>query len=196
MRLFGRLYDATLRAAQHRHAQWYLAINSVAEATFFPIPPDVMLVPMTLAQPARWWRLAALTTATSVLGGVLGYLIGYYLLDVALPVIDDWGYRTAYDTAVGWFEHYGFWAILAAGFTPIPFKVFTISAGAAQMHLLPFVVGAAIGRGGRFFLVAAAMRWFGPRFEPQLKRYVDVLGWATLGAIVVGVGIWKALRVV
>ncbi len=191
MRIFGRLYDWMLRAARHRHAHWYLGATSAAEASFFPLPPDVMLAPMVLSQPQRWLRLAAWTTLTSVGGGLLGYLIGYFLLDAVLPLIDRWGYRPAYETAVGWFEHYGFWAVLTAGFTPIPFKVFTISAGAAQMNMLLFVLGALAGRGGRFFLVSGLMRWFGGSLEPHLKRYIDVIGWAALVVLAVGLWIWK-----
>lgn len=191
MRIFEKLYDWMLRVSRHRHAQWYLGATSAAEAMFFPLPPDVMLAPMSLAQPQRWWRFALLTTVTSVGGGVIGYVIGYYLLDMVLPLIDQWGYRHAYDTAERWFSEYGFWAILTAGFTPIPFKVFTISAGAVQMPLLPFLAGSLVGRGARFFLVAGLMRFFGAKIEPHLKRYIDIIGWVSLGLIVVGVWIWK-----
>lgn len=188
MRIFGPIYDWMIAASRHPHASWYLGAVSVAESSFFPVPPDVMLAPMTLARPREWAFLALLTTLTSVIGGVLGYLIGYFLLDAAMPLIERWGYQPAYETAVRWFAEYGFWAIFVAGFTPIPYKIFTISAGAAQMALLPFLLGSVVGRGGRFFLVAALVRALGPRIEPQLRRYVDVIGWCVLG--LVGVGIW------
>lgn len=191
MRIFGRLYDWMMAASRHRHANWYLGAISVAESSFFPVPPDVMLAPMTLARPRDWAYLAALTTLTSVVGGMLGYLIGYHLLDVALPLIEQWGYLPAYQTAVGWFERYGFWAVFAAGFTPIPYKVFTISAGAAHMALLPFVLGSVVGRGGRFFLVAGLVRALGPSFEPKLRQYVDTIGWASLGLLAIGLWLWQ-----
>lgn len=188
MRIFSRLYDWMIGAARHRHAHWYLGAVSVAESSFFPLPPDVMLAPMTLSRPHDWAFLATLTTVTSVVGGLFGYAIGYFLIDAALPLLDSWGYLPAYRVAVGWFESYGFWAIFAAGFTPIPYKVFTISAGAAQMALLPFVVGSLVGRGGRFFLVAGLVRLLGPRVERQLRRYVDVIGLGLL--LLLGVALW------
>lgn len=191
MRLFSRLYDRMIGASRHRHAAWYLGVVSFAESSFFLLPPDVMLAPMTLSRPRDWAFLAALTTLTSVAGGLLGYLIGHFLLDAALPVIERCGYLPAYQIAVQWFERYGFWAIFAAGFTPVPYKLFTISAGAMQMGLLPFVLGSLIGRGGRFFLVAGLVRLVGPRIETQLRRYVDVIGWALLAVLIVGLWAWK-----
>lgn len=182
--MFKSLYDWTMRACRHPRASWYLGGVSFAESSFFPIPPDVMLAPMTLARPDQAWRYAAITTITSVLGGVLGYLIGAYLLEMAMPLVDKFGYRPAYETAVSWFESYGFWAIFVAGFTPIPYKVFTISAGAAAMPLLPFVLGSLVGRGMRYFLIAGIVRWAGPKIEPQLVRYIDAIGWICLLLIV------------
>ncbi|MEQ1440219.1 YqaA family protein [Fontimonas sp. SYSU GA230001] len=188
MRVFAPVYDWMLAAARHPHARWYLGAVSVAESSFFPLPPDVMLVPMTLARPRDWAFLALLTTLASVAGGLIGYAIGYFVLDVVLPLIERWGYLAAYRTAAQWFEQYGVWVVFIAGFTPIPYKIFTISAGAAQMALLPFVVASVIGRGARFFLVAALVRALGPRVEPRLRPYVDVIGWCVL--VLVGVGLW------
>ena len=191
--MFKKLYDWMMQACRHRHAPWYLGGVSFAESSFFPIPPDVMLAPMSLAQPQLAWRFAAITTVTSVLGGVLGYLIGVYLLDLAMPLVEKFGYRPAYDTAVAWFEAYGFWAIFVAGFTPIPYKVFTVSAGAAAMPLLPFVAGSLVGRGMRYFLIAGIVRWAGPRIEPQLIRYIDAIGWLCL-ALIVALVVWLKLH--
>lgn len=191
MRIFGRLYDRMLDAARHPYADWYLGVVSVAESSFFPIPPDVMLAPMALARPREWVFLATLTTLTSVIGGLIGYAIGHFALDAAMPLIEQWGYRPAYDTAVLWFERHGFWAIFVAGFTPIPYKIFTVSAGAAHMALLPFILGSLIGRGGRFFLVAGLLGVLGPRIEPRLRQFVDAIGWVTLAAVVIGVWLWQ-----
>ncbi len=185
MRIFSTLYDRALRWSGHRHAPWYLGGVSFAESSFFPIPPDVLLAPMTLAQPRQWWRYAALTTMASVLGGLLGYLIGYFSLEAISPVLERAGYMPAYRAAHEWFDRWGFWAIFVAGFTPIPYKVFTIAAGAAHMPALPFVVGSAIGRGARFFLVAALVRWGGPGIEPHLRRHVDTIGWLCVVLIVI-----------
>lgn len=185
MRIFSSLYDRALRWSSHRHAPWYLGGVSFAESSFFPIPPDVLLAPMTLAQPRLWWRYAALTTIASVVGGVLGYVIGYFALEVISPLLERAGYMPAYRAAHAWFDRWGFWAIFVAGFTPIPYKVFTIAAGAAHMPALPFVVGSAIGRGARFFLVAALVRWGGPGIEPHLRRHVDTIGWLSVALVVI-----------
>jgi len=185
MRIFSSLYDRALRWSGHRHAPWYLGGVSFAESSFFPIPPDVLLAPMTLAQPRLWWRYAALTTMASVVGGLLGYVIGYFALEAISPLLERAGYMPAYRAAHAWFDRWGFWAIFVAGFTPIPYKVFTIAAGAAHMPALPFVVGSAIGRGARFFLVAALVRWGGPGIEPHLRRHVDTIGWVSVALIVI-----------
>ncbi|MEF8721820.1 MAG: VTT domain-containing protein [Candidatus Accumulibacter delftensis] len=156
---------------------------SFAESSFFPIPPDVMLAPMCLAQPQRAWRLALLTTLTSVAGGLLGYGIGYFAIDALLPWLQESRYWEAYQTAVEWFERWGFWAVFIAGFSPITYKVFTIAAGTLSMALLPFTIASLIGRGARFFLVAALMAWGGARMEAVLHRYMDRLGWATVALL-------------
>lgn len=183
MRLFGPLYDRVLRWAGHPHARWYLGGLSFAESSFFPIPPDVMLAPMTLARPVDAWRLALLTTVTSVAGGVFGYLIGYFALDLIEPWLVSAGYWDGYLRARGWFETWGFWAILAAGFSPIPYKVFTVAGGAMSMFLPIFVLASLVGRGGRFFLVAGLIRWGGAPMEAQLRRHVEFLGWLLVGLL-------------
>ena len=182
MALFTRLYDACLRLARHRHAPRYLAGLSFAESSFFPIPPDVMLMPMSLAQPQRAMYFAALTTLASVIGGIAGYAIGHFALDWVAPLIEAGGpWAPAYTRASLWFQEWGFWAVLIAGFSPIPYKVFTISAGALSMAFLPFVLASAVGRGGRFFLVSALLSWGGAAMEARVRRYVEAIGWALLG---------------
>jgi membrane protein YqaA with SNARE-associated domain len=191
VKVFSPLYDRALRWSRHPHAQRYLAGVSFAESSFFPIPPDVLLAPMTLARPDRWWWFAALTTLASVMGGLLGYLIGYTAIEAVTPLLHRVGYWEHFQTAHSWFERYGFWAILAAGFTPIPYKVFTIAAGAAHMGLLPFTLGSLVGRGARFLLVAGLVRWGGAPIERHIRRYIDVIGWATLAALVFGYLLWR-----
>ena len=185
MKLFSSLYSRTMAWSRHPHAPRYLAGLSFAESSFFPIPPDVMLAPMSLATPRRAWYFAALTTIASVLGGLLGYAIGLFAFDVIQPYLHEWGYWQAYERAQGWFEEWGFWAIFLAGFSPIPYKIFTITAGVISMALLPFVLASAIGRGARFFLVAGLMAWGGARMERALHRYVDLLGWLMVVVFVV-----------
>lgn len=175
--------------ARHRHAPWYLGGLSFAESSFFPIPPDVMLAPMSLANPSRAWLFAAITTLASVAGGVFGYLVGAFALDLVTPMIQGGSSWDAYLKAHAWFDRWGFWAIFIAGFSPIPYKVFTIAAGAASMALMPFVIASLVGRGLRFFLVAGLMALGGPRMEAALYRYVDRLGWAGVAVVVVAVAV-------
>lgn len=180
MRLFSGLYTRVMRWARHQYATYWLALVSFSESSFFLIPPDVMLAPMSLARPDKAWFYAGVTTISSVLGGLLGYAIGLFAFQLAEPLLISLDYMHAYQQAAAWFDKWGFWAIFIAGFTPIPYKVFTIAAGAANMLLLPFVIGSLIGRGMRFFLVAGLMRWGGPELEASLHLWVDKLGWLTV----------------
>lgn len=192
--MFQKLYDKTLSWSKHRHAAKYLCVLSFAESSFFPIPPDVMLAPMALAQPDKAFRFALLTTIASVLGGVFGYGIGYFLFDRIEPWLQTSSYWESYLIAQSWFKEWGFWAVFVAGFSPIPYKVFTIAAGAMNMALLPFVLASIIGRGGRFFLVALLLAAGGAKLEAKLREYMDRLGWATVVLVVVGAGIYKYLH--
>lgn len=186
MRVFSHLYDRMMSWSKHRHAPAYLGALSFAESSFFPIPPDVMLAPMVLARPQRAAWLAGLTTIASVIGGLAGFAIGVWAIDAVMPVLERFGYVDEFERASEWFLKWGFWAVLAAGFSPIPYKVFTISAGALAMNLPLFAAASLVGRGGRFFLVAGLVAWGGPRVEEQLKRYVDVIGWALVVLLVAG----------
>ncbi len=185
MRIFSKLYDRVLNWSRHPHAPWYLGGLSFAESSFFPIPPDVMLAPMSLAQPLRAWRFALLTTVASVLGGMLGYLIGVYAFDMVQPWLHQAGYWPAYLRVNEWFSTWGFWAVFLAGFSPIPYKLFTISAGVLGMAFFPFVLASAIGRGGRFFLVAGLMRWGGEKMEQSLRLYIDRISWSLVVVLIV-----------
>jgi len=180
MQLFTPLYDKCMTWARHRHACGYLAGLSFAESSFFPVPPDVMLAPMSMAQPTRAMYFATLTTLASVVGGLFGYLIGYYFFELVQPWLQSSTYWDKYLHAREWFETWGFWAILVAGFSPIPYKVFTIAAGTLAMNLPLFIAGSILGRGGRFFLVAGLMAWGGERMESRLRIYVERLGWLTV----------------
>jgi len=191
MPLFSGLYEKVMAWSRHPHAPWFLGGLSFAESSFFPIPPDVMLAPMSMARPRRAWWYAALTTLASVAGGIAGYLIGLLAFEAAAPLVKDMGHWDSYLAAKSWFDRWGFWAVFLAGFSPIPYKVFTITAGAISMPFMPFVLASAIGRGARFFLVAGLMAWGGESMEQGLKRYVDVAGWIVVGLAVVILVIWK-----
>ncbi|ASM50882.1 hypothetical protein PESP_a3003 [Pseudoalteromonas espejiana DSM 9414] len=186
MKLFTKLYDMALVWAKHRFAERYLAAMSFAESVFFPVPPDVMLAPMSLAQPSKAWRFASFATVASVLGGIVGYFLGYWLFEpVVQPLIEQMHWQEKFETALTWFKEYGVWVVFLAGFSPIPYKVFTIGAGVLQMAFLPFLIASAIGRGARFFLVSALMKWGGVKMEQKLRQYVEVLGWGLVALIVI-----------
>ena len=186
MRLFSGLLNMVMGWAEHRHASYYLAGLSFAESSFFPIPPDVMLAPMTLAKPERAWRFALVTTLASVVGGVAGYLIGMFAFELVEPVLHSAGYWDRYLATREWFTVWGVWVVFLAGFSPIPYKIFTITAGVVGMVFLPFVLASFVGRGARFFLVAGLMRLGGPKMERILRQYIDHLGWLLVIVVVLG----------
>ncbi len=186
MRLFSRLLNMVMGWAEHRHAAYYLAGLSFAESSFFPIPPDVMLAPMTLAKPERAWQFATVTTLASVVGGVAGYLIGMFAFELVEPLLHSAGYWERYLATREWFAVWGVWVVFLAGFSPIPYKIFTITAGVVGMVFVPFVLASLIGRGARFFLVAWLMRLGGPKMERILKQYIDRIGWLLVIVVVLG----------
>ncbi len=189
--MFKKLYDKTLSWAKHKYAEKYLCALSFAESSFFPIPPDVMLAPMALAQPSKAYRLALLTTLFSVLGGMLGYGIGFFMFDSFAPWLQETHYWQKYLLAESWFKDWGIWAIFVAGFSPIPYKVFTIAAGALNMFFVPFVLASMVGRGGRFFLVALLIATGGEKLEKKLRQYMDIIGWAVVILLVIGIVVYK-----
>jgi len=186
VKIFSALYTKVLGWAAHPMAERYLGGLSLAESSFFPIPPDVMLLPMTMARPEKSWRYALITTLSSVAGGILGYLIGKYLfVFVGDSIIAFYHAQDKFSQVKSLFDQYGIWIVFIAGFTPIPYKIFTITAGVLSMAFMPFVLASIIGRGGRFFLVAALGKWFGPRYGEQLHKVIDIIGWITLVIITI-----------
>jgi membrane protein YqaA with SNARE-associated domain len=188
--MFQRLYDRVLKWSAHPKAPAFLCGLSFAESSFFPIPPDVMLAPMCLAQPRKSWRFATLCSVSSVLGGLLGYVIGRWAFTWIEPWLMSSAYAAVFNSAVDAFERYGFLYILVAGFTPVPYKVFTISAGVVGMPMIPFLLGSAIGRAARFFLVAGLIRAMGERAAMRLRVWVDAAGWVVLAIAIVGGAAW------
>ena len=183
--MFQRLYDRVIELSAHRRAPAFLSVLSFTESSVFPIPPDVMLAPMCLAKPAKSLQYAALCTLFSVIGGMAGYLIGSLAFEWIEPWLMDSSYAGAFNNAVAAFENWGFWYILLAGFTPIPYKVFTVSAGVVGMPFLAFIGGSIVGRGGRFFLVAALIRLGGEKLAGRLRKYIDLIGWITLALVAI-----------
>ena len=184
MKLFGPLYELVLTWSRHRHAERYLAALSFAESSFFPIPVDVMLAPMCLAKRSQSWRFAAIAAVFSVLGGLAGYAIGIGAFDLIEPWLAESHYWSAYETSREWFDRYGVWIIFIAGFSPIPYKVFTIAAGVAALNLPAFFIASVIGRGARFFLVAGLVVLGGDKLESKLRKHVEWIGWIGAMAVV------------
>lgn len=185
--MLRRMYDRVLALAASRRAPVWLALVSFAESSFFPVPPDALLVPMALARPDRAYRLALLCTLSSVAGGVLGYLIGYGLYDtVAGPLIRFYHYEAAADAFVRRFQDYGLWVILIKGLTPIPYKIVTITSGLAHFNFGVFVVASVVTRGARFFLLAALIRHFGAPVRTFIERRLTLVTTMTAVGIVFG----------
>ena len=193
MILFRPLYDMVLKWSRHPHAERYLGAMSFAESSFFPIPVDVMLAPMCLADRSKWIRFATIATVFSVLGGLAGYAIGWGMFEAIEPWLRESHYWDAYMTARQWFDDYGVWVVFVAGFSPIPFKVFTIAAGVAALNLPAFFIGSLIGRAARFFLVAGLVKFGGDRFEATLRKYVERIGWAVVVVTAIGIA-WFMMR--
>ncbi|MBD3609563.1 MAG: DedA family protein [Gammaproteobacteria bacterium] len=185
MKLFSALYERVMRWAAHQHAPWYLGGLSFAESSFFPIPPDTMLAPMSLAKPKKAWSFALITTVTSVIGGLLGYVIGAFFFPYVEPILHNYHQWDKFLLTQALFNEYGFWFIFIAGFTPIPYKLFTISAGVLNMAIIPFVMASLVGRGARFFLVAGLMVAGGERMEKVLRKWVDIAGWLVVVIILI-----------
>ena len=190
--MFLKLYDRVITLSAHRRAPALLATLSFTESSFFPVPPDVMLMPMCLARPKKSWSYAAICTLFSVLGGMAGYLIGKLAFAWIEPWLMESHYAGTFTSAVEAFETWGFWYILLAGFTPIPYKVFTISAGVVGMPWLAFIGGSVVGRGGRFFLVAGLIRLGGEKLAAHMRKYIDLIGWVMIVLAVVVFVIIKA----
>ena len=177
MHKFLELYEYVLKLAGHAKAKYYLFILSISESSFFPIPPDVMLLPMCLSNPIKAWKFALITTIGSVLEGVIGYLIGVYAFGFIEPYLYDWRYMPDFERAVLWFAEWGFWAIFIAGFSPIPYKVFPIAGGALAMPLLPFILASVIGRGARFYLVALFVIMYGNQADTLIRDHMSKFVW-------------------
>ena len=193
MKIFEPLFERAIVWARHRHAPALLTFLSFIEAIFFPVPPELMLAPMCVAQPRRGFYFAALSLIGSMAGMFVGYAIGYYAIEMAMPFIEKMGYAAEFDSIKIEAAANGFWLLLIAGFTPVPFKIFTLASGAVGMPLLPFFFGGAIGRGKRVFLVAGAIRLGGEKAEATLHRYIEPVGWGACVLLVGMVG-WMFMR--
>ena len=192
--MLRQLYDRVLTLAASPRAPWWLAVISFAESSFFPIPPDALLVPMALARPERAWRLAFICTLASVAGGALGYLIGYALFDVlAKPVLDLYGYGKKFEAFQALYAEWGLWIILIKGLTPIPYKIVTIASGAANFNFAIFMAASIVTRGARFFLVATLLHFYGEPVRIFIEKRLTLVTSAAAVGVVGGFVVLKLL---
>lgn len=190
--MIRRLYDWTIALATHRLAIWWLAAVAFVESSVFPIPPDVLMIPMIIAAPRRAFLIAGVATVSSVLGGMFGYWIGAALYDsVGLPVLEFYGKADSFDTFRANYAEWGAWAVLVAGVTPFPYKVITILSGSAGLSLPVFILASVVARGLRFFVVAALLWRFGAPIRDFIERR---LGLMFTVAMVLLIGGFAAVR--
>lgn len=192
--MLQKTYDWMIRTASHKNAPRALAAVSFAESSFFPIPPDIMLIPMILADRHKAWWYATIATIASVIGGIAGYAIGYFVFEyIGEPILKLYGYGAKFEEAKRLFNDWGVWILIAKGWTPFPFKILTISAGAFHMPLVPFVAASIVTRAMRFYLVAALLFFFG---EP-IRQFIETrLTLVTTAFVVLLVGGFVAARYV
>ncbi len=191
-RMLHRLYHRVLLLAASRHAPLWLAVIAFAESSVFPLPPDALLIPMALARPDRAIRYALICTVASVVGGMLGYLIGYALFDqVARPLLQLYHYEAAYAAFQARFREFGLYIILIKGLLPIPYKIITIASGAAQFPFITFVAASAVTRGARFLLWAVLLKYFGERARVFIDRRLPAVLAASAVAAVLGIVLLK-----
>ena len=174
--MLRRLYHWVLHWAETPYGSWALFLLALAESSFFPVPPDVLLIALAISIPARSFRYALICSAGSVIGGMIGYLIGYQFMDlIGMKIVEFYGFTSQYAAVGDLYDRYNAWAVGIAGFTPIPYKVFTISAGAFKIDFLVFLIASAISRAARFFLVGWLIYRFGPGIKLFIDRYFNIL---------------------
>lgn len=186
------LYDRTIELSAHRHALWVLAAVAFIESSVFPIPPDVLIIPMVLAARDKAWKIAAVCTVFSVLGGLAGYGIGFFLFDtIGQPLLDFYGYGDKFAKFQGYYNEWGAWIVSGAGLTPFPYKVITIASGVTQLDPFVFTVASVLSRGARFFIVAGLLWYFGQPIRVFIEAH---LGKLTIAFFVLLLGGFLALK--
>lgn len=190
--MLRRVYDWTMNFAAHRNALWALFVISFIESSVFPIPPDILLIPMILAAREKAWKIAAVCTVGSVLGGMAGYGIGYFLFEsVGQPMLELYGKADKFAEFQGMYNEWGAWVVAMAGVTPFPYKVITIASGVTHLDLWTFVIASVLSRGARFFLEALMLWYFGEPIRDFVEKY---LGWLVTGGFIVLFGGFVAVK--
>lgn len=192
MGFIRKIYDKMLKLSEGKGAMAALFAVAFAESSFFPIPPDIMLIPMILAAPSKAWRIAGLATFASVLGGFFGYAIGVFFFEViAEPLLSFYGYLEKFHTFESYYHEYGAWIVFGAGLTPFPYKIITIASGAVHLDLAVFTVASVLARGGRFFVVA----WLLKKYGAPMKVFIEKnLGWLSVLFLILLIGGFAVLK--
>ena len=176
MKLLKSLYTWTLNKAEHKYSSWILSIVSFAESSFFPIPPDILLIPMIIAKRVKAWTYAFICTLSSVLGGVAGYAIGYFFYNsIGVFIVDTYHLSNSFGVFENYYNEYGMLIVLGAGFTPFPFKFITIASGVFNLNIFLFIITAIIARGLRFYLLAGLLFIFGEKIKIFIDKYFNLL---------------------
>ncbi len=192
MKLLRKIYDWILDKSNHPKASWFLAFISFSESSFFPIPPDVILIPMVIANKMKAWWYAFVCTISSVLGGIVGYCIGsFFYTTIGIIIINYYSLQDQFIIFENLYNQYGIWIVLAAGFTPFPFKFITIASGLFHLNIFLFVLCSLLGRGFRFYLIAILLKIFGDIIKKFIDRYFNIL---TLLFFVVLIGSFVLLK--
>jgi len=176
MNILRRLYSWTIKKAEHKNASWFLSLVSFTESSFFPIPPDILLIPMILAKRLNAWFYALICTLSSVAGGVLGYIIGYYFYSsIGLVIVELYGLSDSFNIFENYYNEYGLWIVLGAGFTPFPFKFITIASGVFGLNIFLFIIVSIVARGLRFYLISSLLFIFGDQIRNLIDKYFNLL---------------------
>lgn len=176
--LMHKIYDSIINLSGNKNALFWLFVISFVESSFFPIPPDIMLIPMILATPKKAWHIAGVCTLASVIGAYLGYVIGYYFFEmVAEPLLNFYGYLEKFNEFKHLYEQWGAWIVFGAGITPFPYKIITIASGVVHLNLLVFTIASIVARGLRFFLIAWLLKVYGERMRVFIEKN---LGWLSV----------------
>ena len=187
LQMLRRFYDWMIKYATHPHANWVLSLVAFTESSFFPLPPDPLYMAMLMANRNRVWRLAMLCTVSSVLGGLLGYYIGYTLFETMGEwIIHTYKLEDSFGRLRAGFQEWGFWLVALKGLTPVPYKIVTIASGVAHLNLLTFAMASLIARGFRFFLLAGLFWYYGPPIKDYIEKNLVLVTTLALGALVGG----------
>lgn len=194
MPIIRYIYDKMLYLSASPKAMWFLALVAFAESSFFPIPPDIMLIPMVLAMPQKAWKIAGLATVSSVVGGYFGYGIGVFFFDViAKPILAFYGYMQQFDVFKEYYHQWGAWIVFGAGITPFPYKIITIASGVVGLDLFTFTVASIIARGMRFYLVAWLLKKYGAPMKLFIEKNLGILSVLFLALLIGGFAVIKYL---